>query len=86
MDTAIAMSQPLNAIRVSTEHIDAPPCLLGVLLRGMTFEGEIWRLATIGDWKPIGPYLLQPAQMDQLHKICRDLVAIFSSCSNSEMF
>lgn len=27
----------------------SPPELLGVLMRGMTFDGERWRLATMGD-------------------------------------
>jgi len=26
-------------------------------MRGMTFEGERWRLATVGDWLPAGPHL-----------------------------
>ena len=26
--------------------------LLGVLIRGMTYDGERWRLATVGSWNP----------------------------------
>lgn len=57
------------------------PHLLGVLMRGMTFEGERWRLATMGDWKPTGLHLPEPAQMVRLQTICRDLFFLFPSCS-----
>jgi len=30
------------------------PRLLGVLMRGMTYDGERWRLATVGDWVAVG--------------------------------
>ncbi|MDP7993505.1 MAG: hypothetical protein RAK21_00885 [Synechococcus sp. SP2 MAG] len=53
------------------------PSLLGVVMRGMTFEGERWRLATVGDWLPAGPYLPQPDQVEQLQLICRELFEVF---------
>ena len=52
--------------------------LLGVQMRGMTYDGERWRLATVGDWKPEGSYLPQPAQVNQLQDICRELFELFS--------
>lgn len=54
------------------------PALLGVLMRGMTYDGERWRLATMGDWEPEGPHLPQPEQVQQLRGICRDLFDLFS--------
>ena len=57
--------------------VAAAPELLGVLMRGMTFDGERWRLATMGDWKPEGTHLPQPAQAEQLRSICRDLFDLF---------
>ena len=51
--------------------------LLGVVMRGMTFEGERWRLATVGDWLPAGPHLPQPDQVEQLQLICRELFEVF---------
>ena len=54
------------------------PALLGVLMRGMTYDGERWRLATMGDWEPEGSYLPQPEQVQQLRGICRDLFDLFS--------
>ena len=53
------------------------PSLLGVVMRGMTFEGERWRLATVGDWLPAGPHLPQPDQLEQLQLICRELFEVF---------
>ncbi len=53
------------------------PYLLGVLMRGMTFDGERWRLATMGDWQPTGTYLPQEAQRIHLQAICRDLFSLF---------
>ena len=53
------------------------PSLLGVVMRGMTFEGERWRLATVGDWLPVGPHLPQPDQVEQLQLICRELFEVF---------
>ena len=53
------------------------PSLLGVVMRGMTFEGERWRLATVGDWLPAGPHLPQPDQAEQLKLICRELFEVF---------
>ena len=52
--------------------------LLGVLMRGMTHDGERRRLATVGSWAPESPYLLQPQLVHRLHQICRDLFDLFS--------
>ena len=57
----------------------ATPELLGVLMRGMTFDGERWRLATMGDWRPEGSHLPQPEQAEQLRGICRDLFDLFAN-------
>ena len=56
------------------------PSLLGVVMRGMTFEGERWRLATVGDWWPAGAHLPQRDQVDQLHLIGRELFEVFDQC------
>ena len=55
--------------------------LLGVVMRGMTYDGERWRLATVGDWQPSGSHLPQPDQVLQLQQICRDLHALFEVAS-----
>ena len=55
------------------------PHLLGVLMRGMTYDGERWRLVTMGDWHPEGSHLPQPEQVERLHAICRDLFDLFAN-------
>ncbi len=77
----------LVQLRIGNLQGEATPHLLGVLMRGMTFDGERWRLATVGDWAPTGRYLPQPAKTAQLHQICRDLFALFPypSCSRNDL-
>ena len=51
--------------------------LLGVLVRGMTYDGERWRLATVGDWSLAGSHPPQAEQAAQLRQMCRDLFLLF---------
>jgi hypothetical protein len=55
------------------------PRLLGVLLRGLTYESERWRLATVGDWRPTGTHLPAPAGVTHLRHFCRELFALFEA-------
>ncbi len=55
------------------------PNLLGVVMRGMTYDGERWRLVTAGNWEPTGTHLPQPLQVAQLQEICRGLFKLFSA-------
>jgi hypothetical protein len=57
------------------------PRLLGVLLRGLTYESERWRLATVGDWRPSGTHLPSPAVVADLQGLCRELFALFDGRS-----
>ena len=74
----------LRLKRAATRNPQAPPELLGVLMRGMTFDGERWRLATMGDWQPEGSHLPQREQVQQLRDICRDLFALFEDSAASD--
>jgi endonuclease I len=47
----------------------------------MTYDGERWRLATVGDWQPSGRHLPQPDRVLQLQQICRDLHNLFPAVS-----
>ena len=69
----------LMQLRISTERGDDQLRLLGVLMRGMTYDGERWRLVTMGDWQPEGSHLPQPEQVQQLRGICRDLFDLFAN-------
>jgi hypothetical protein len=53
------------------------PRLLGVLIRGLTYESERWRLATMGDWQPSGTHRPHPAVTDALQQFCRELFGLF---------
>ncbi|MCP9916704.1 hypothetical protein [Cyanobium sp. ATX 6F1] len=59
--------------RGSTER----PRLLGVLISGMTFHGEQWRLATVGAWEPNGSLLPEAAVVTKLQTFCRELFELF---------
>ena len=69
----------LIQLRVLKDHSKEAPRLLGVILRGVTFHGERWRLATIGDWKLTGSNLPHSSAQKQLQSLCRDLFALFPS-------
>ncbi|MFZ0406549.1 MAG: hypothetical protein WAM11_00330 [Cyanobium sp.] len=56
---------------------DLRPRLLGVLIRGLTYESERWRLATVGDWRPSGSHLPQAEVSESLRQICRELFELF---------
>ncbi len=73
----------LFQLRLSSEVEETAPYLLGVIIRGITYEGERWRLATVGDWQPTGSYLPHPTQTDHLKEICRDLFLLFPSVVSS---
>ena len=71
-------------LRLSAGESNEPRRLLGVLMRGMTYDGERWRLATVGDWQPVGPHLPQPDQIQRLRQMCRDLFELFDGCTSSD--
>ncbi len=51
--------------------------LLGVLGRGMKYDGDRWWLATVGDWSLEGSHLPQAEQAAKLRQMCRDLFLLF---------
>jgi hypothetical protein len=53
------------------------PPLLGVTLRGLTYAGERWSLATVGDWRASGPHPPSPAVEETLRTFCRQLFELF---------
>ena len=74
----------LIQLRFFGESAEAQPSLLGVLMRGMTYDGERWRLATVGEWLPEGSHLPQPDRVIQLQMICRDLFELFSGSTAAD--
>ncbi len=69
----------LVQLRLKDVQHETTPRLLGVIMRGMTFDGERWRLVTIGDWHPTGTHLPQQAEITVLQEICQELFELFSN-------
>jgi hypothetical protein len=63
--------------------VGARPRLLGVVVRGLTYESERWRLATVGDWTPNGSHLPQPEVTEKLQAFCRELFDLFDGGSSA---
>ena len=51
LEPALAMPQSLVQLRLADAE---QPRLMGMLISGMTFQGEQWRLATVGPWTVSG--------------------------------
>ena len=52
---------------------------MGVTIRGLTYDAERWRLATLGDWQPTGSHLPQPSVVMSLQGFCRGLFELFAA-------
>ncbi len=60
------------------------PRLLGVVIRGLTYESERWRLATMGDWQPSGSHLPQAEVSHKLQQFCRELFDLFGGIGHGD--
>ena len=74
----------LMQLRLRRSESGASERLLGVLMRGMTYDGERWRLATVGDWQPVGSHLPQQDQVQRLRQICHELFELFGGATSEE--
>ncbi|MFU8883937.1 MAG: hypothetical protein ACNA8O_00595 [Cyanobacteriota bacterium] len=63
----------LVQLRLDAAPTSGRPRLLGVLVRGLTYESERWRLATVGEWQPSGSHLPEPGTVAKLQTFCREL-------------
>jgi hypothetical protein len=59
------------------------PPLLGVTLRGLTYEAERWQLATVGDWRARGSHPPSTAVEEVLRRFCHQLFELFDTTSAS---
>ena len=57
------------------------PRLLGAILRGLTYDSERWRMATVGDWRPTGPHRPASAVEADLQEFCRELFDLFGEAA-----
>lgn len=69
----------LVQLRLDAAPAAGRPRLLGVTIRGLTYESERWRLATVGDWRPSGTHLPQPPVVSSLQGFCRALFDLFNA-------
>ena len=53
------------------------PRLLGLTIRGLTYDAERWRLASVGDWQPSGSHPPQPAVVEALQQFSRGAFELF---------
>jgi hypothetical protein len=60
----------------------ARPRLLGVLIRGLTYDAERWRLTTLGDWQPSGSHRPHPEVVERLQTLCRQLFELFGTAAS----
>ena len=67
----------LLQLRFQNHEGDEVQKLLGVLIRGMTYDGESWRLATVGAWIQECSHVPQAEQAAQLRQMCLDLFLLF---------
>lgn len=75
-------SSLLLQLSFQTHFFDPPSPLMGVLMRGMTLDGERWRLVSLGDWKLEGLYLPQTIERHKLQQICRELFDLFDGAAS----
>ena len=61
------------------------PRLLGVTIRGLTYESERWRLATVGDWQPSGSHLPQAEVAQKLQQFSRELFDLFGGAEQADL-
>jgi hypothetical protein len=66
----------------ATSGMARRPRLLGVILRGLTYESERWRMATVGDWRPTGPHRPAPSVEEELLQFCRELFDLFGQAAS----
>ncbi|MEY2643459.1 MAG: hypothetical protein RLZZ611_108 [Cyanobacteriota bacterium] len=67
-------------VQLRLETAPAPgvcPRLLGLTIRGLTYDAERWRLATVGEWQPTGSHPPQPAVVQALQAFARGVFALF---------
>ena len=57
----------------------AKPRLLGVTIRGLTYESERWRFTTIGEWLPSGTHPPVESVTIKLKQFCAELFDLFES-------
>ena len=58
---------------------ETKPRLLGVTIRGLTYESERWRLTTLGEWLPAGTHPPVESVTLKLKQFCAELFDLFEA-------
>lgn len=69
----------LLQIRLFRDPISEEQRAIGVEAVGLSFQGEQWRLSTVGNWQLIGQNLPQAPVQTQLRQICEKILLLFGS-------
>ncbi len=68
----------LFQIRLFRDPISAEQRAIGIEAIGLSFQGEQWRLSTIGHWQITGENQPTPEVQQQLKHICQQILLVFS--------
>ncbi len=68
----------LLQIRLFSDPVSQEQRAIGVEAVGLSFQGEQWRLSTVGNWQMIGENLPNPEVQTQLRHICQQILGLFS--------
>ncbi|NJN30537.1 MAG: hypothetical protein HC824_08980 [Synechococcales cyanobacterium RM1_1_8] len=55
------------------------PRLIGLEVLGFSYNGEQWRLSTVGDWPVVGEKRPAEEKLDLLKTFCRQVYELFNS-------
>ena len=69
----------LVQLSLSEGVTEAKPRLLGVTIRGLTYESERWRLTTLGEWLPAGTHPPVESVTLKLKQFCAELFDLFEA-------
>jgi hypothetical protein len=69
----------LLQIRLFQDPLSQEQRAIGVEAVGLSFQGEQWRLSTIGNWQMTGKNLPQAEVQAQLRYICEEILVLFNS-------
>ena len=69
----------LVQLSLSEGVTEAKPRLLGVTIRGLTYESERWRLTTLGEGLPAGTHRPVESVTFKLKQFCAELFDLFEA-------
>lgn len=68
----------LFQIRFFQDPISQEQRAIGIEAIGLSFQGEQWRLSTVGNWQILGSKLPDLDFQSQLRQVCQQILLLFS--------